>query len=391
MMNFTQTLRVVGVAVLLTVVSSATANGQSSSNVKLMRVPDGGIQPQVAVDRQGTVHLIYYKGDPKAGDIYYTRSADGGATFSAAMVVNSRPNSAVAAGNIRGAHLAIGQGGRPHVAWMGSQRAQPRAPGDATPMLYTRLAGGGAFEPQRNVIATNVGLDGGGSIAADQRGHVYVAWHAGPRGGGETARRVWVAASSDDGKTFAPETAPYDEPTGACGCCGMRAFADSGGALYLLYRGARDALSRGMILVVRRPNGGGVKGGALDSWRISACPMSSASMTESAGGVMLAWENNGQIFVSRVNAATGAPSRPANVPGSADRRKHPTVAADDKGQFIVAWTEGMAWAKGGAVAWQVFDRSGRPLPSARGRVDGVPAWSLVAAFARPDGGFTVLY
>jgi hypothetical protein len=26
-----------------------------------------------------------------------------------------------------------------------------------------------------------------------------------------------------------------------------------------------------------------------------------------------------------------------------------------------------------------------------GKVDGVPAWSLVAAFARPDGGFVITY
>ena len=35
-------------------------------------------------------------------------------------------------------------------------------------MLYTRLNDtGDAFEPQRNVIQKRVGLDGGGSVAAD--------------------------------------------------------------------------------------------------------------------------------------------------------------------------------------------------------------------------------
>jgi hypothetical protein len=36
--------------------------------VTLMGTPDGGIQPQVAVDRKGFLHLIYFKGDPGAGD-----------------------------------------------------------------------------------------------------------------------------------------------------------------------------------------------------------------------------------------------------------------------------------------------------------------------------------
>jgi hypothetical protein len=50
----------------------------------------------------------------------------------------------------------------------------------------------------------------------------------------------------------------------------------------------------------------------------------------------------------------------------------------------------MAWDQGGAVAWQVYDKDGRPT-ARRGRARGVPVWSLVAVFARPDGGFTILY
>src|SRR6185503_6702150 len=88
--------------------------------VTLARVPDAGIQPQVAVDTAGVVHMIYYKGDPGEGDLYYVRSRDVGATFSAPLAVNSGRGSAVAAGNIRGGHLAVGKNGRVHVAWNGS-------------------------------------------------------------------------------------------------------------------------------------------------------------------------------------------------------------------------------------------------------------------------------
>ena len=56
----------------------------------------------------------------------------------------------------------------------------------------------------------------------------------------------------------------------------------------------------------------------------------------------------------------------------------------------LVWTEGMGWNRGGSVAWQVFDKSGRPT-RARGRADGVPVWSLVAVFAQPSGDFTILY
>jgi hypothetical protein len=50
----------------------------------------------------------------------------------------------------------------------------------------------------------------------------------------------------------------------------------------------------------------------------------------------------------------------------------------------------MKWGKGGSIAWQVFDRNGEP-EGAIGHAEGVPSWSLVAAFAGPNGGFTVVY
>jgi hypothetical protein len=40
---------------------------------------------------------------------------------------------------------------------------------------------------------------------------------------------VFVAHSTDDGKTFARERLATGKPTGACGCCGMKSFADSDG------------------------------------------------------------------------------------------------------------------------------------------------------------------
>jgi hypothetical protein len=61
---------------------------------------------------------------------------------------------------------------------------------------------------------------------------------------GEENRRIWVARSTDDGKTFAPEKPAFDNPTGACGCCGMSAFADRNNNVYALYRSATEVVHR---------------------------------------------------------------------------------------------------------------------------------------------------
>src|SRR5260370_7894858 len=87
-----------------------------SQEVTTIRVPNSGIQPQVATDGKGVLHMVYFTGDQAHGDLYYVRSADGGATSSAPIKVNSHPGTAIAAGNIRGAHIAIARNGRGHVA-----------------------------------------------------------------------------------------------------------------------------------------------------------------------------------------------------------------------------------------------------------------------------------
>jgi hypothetical protein len=162
-------------------ISVVTSGARAESRVTLRRVPDGGIQPQCTADSKGVLHLIYFKGDAGGGDVYYVHSEDYGGRFSRPLRVNSKPGSVIAVGNVRGAHLAIGKKGRVHVAWMGSDKAEPRGPNKETPLLYTRLNDDGTvFEPQRNVIQFAYGLNGGASLAADSLGNVYALWHAGP-------------------------------------------------------------------------------------------------------------------------------------------------------------------------------------------------------------------
>ena len=216
-----KTLISLSAVIALALCSLGDAPRLRSPAISIVRVPSGGIQPQ-AVERDGIVHMIYFVGDPKKGDLFYVRSAGYGATFTTPMRVNRRAGSAIAVGNIRGAQLALGLKGRVHVAWNGAY--QEDIPGVAepymkVPMLYTRLnEAGTAFEPERNLIHKARGLDGGGSIAADLDGNVYVFWHAPlPGQTGEENRRIWMAKSSDDGKSFAPEVVAYENPRASAG------------------------------------------------------------------------------------------------------------------------------------------------------------------------------
>jgi len=358
--------------------------------IQLLRTPNSGIQPQTVVDSSGTVHMIYFKGDAKGGDIEYARRAAGSAEFSRPLRVNSIPQSAVAIGTVRGPQLAVGRNGRAYAIWFGPA-TKTEGHDDSMPVFFTRLDDSSSgFEPQRNLVYSATGTDGGLSVAADQNGNVYAVWHATGDTPGEEHRRVYLERSLDDGKTFSRESPVSPKELGACGCCGMRAFVDSRGMLSILFRAAAQTIHRDMTLLTSLDKGETFQARTVSSWELNACPMSSASFTEGSGKSFAAWEKAGQVYFSPLGGKLDELS-PAALPSAEQMlRKHPAIAANRRGEVLLAWTEGTGWAKGGSVAWQLFDVTGKPLGT-RGTAAGLAVWGLPSVFADAAGNFTVVY
>jgi hypothetical protein len=373
------------------------AENETQDRIRVYRVPNGGIQPQVALDDKGTLHLVYYSGDAHHGDLFYVHSKDGGASFTAPLHVN-QSGTAIAAGTIRGAQLAVGKADRVHVAWNGSTDAGPLNPDSGkpgAPLLYTRINDSGkAFERERNLMVRSFGLDGGGSIAADKSGNVYVAWHGigeseakGTGKEGEARRRVWITRSEDDGKTFSTEAKAWALETGACGCCGMKAFVDRNGGMFALYRSATESVHRDIYLLSSKDHGRTFEGNLLHKWNINACPMSSMDFAENADMIVAAWETGGQIYWTSI--ISGRAGDPMAAPGEGKGRKHPRLAVNQRGEVLLVWTEGTGWQKGGSFAYQQYDRVGRPIAETK-LVPGIPTWSFAAAVAASNA-FSIFY
>ena len=107
--------------------ASIASAANTATQIHLLRTPDNGIQPQAAIDSKGVVHLIYFRGEPKAGNLFYVRREAGQSEFSKPIQVNTQPHTAMAIGTIRGAQLAVGKNGRIHVVWDGMVEAPSAA------------------------------------------------------------------------------------------------------------------------------------------------------------------------------------------------------------------------------------------------------------------------
>ncbi|MEP6593755.1 MAG: hypothetical protein ABJC51_08675, partial [Acidobacteriota bacterium] len=230
-------------AASVSIVLAAPRLPSTAPRIEIRAVPDAGIQPQAVMDDAGRLHLLYFKGAPEGGDLYYVAQGPRDANFSSPLRVNSQAGSVLAKGSVRGGQLALGAGGLIHVAWYGSQEITSAA-AKQRPVWYARMAADRSrFNPQVNVALSSTGIDGT-TVAADQTGHVWVAWHAQGTIEGEAHRAVYVARSDDGGAHFAPEQPASPPSTGACGCCGLRALTDASGATHILYRSAVGGTSR---------------------------------------------------------------------------------------------------------------------------------------------------
>lgn len=354
----------------------------SDAQVRVESLPEPGLQPQVIVSASGNVHLVYLKGDPKACDIRYTTRRVDGVDWSLPFTVNSEAGCAIASGTIRGAQIALGKDGSVHVIWNGSTGGKKEMMRRA-PMLHARLnRGAKAFSPQQNLMGDTTSLDGGASIAANEKGNVSVVWHAAPAGEeGESARLVWVRYSADDGRTFT-EPAPLNAgQPGVCACCSLRAHLADDDTLTVLYRAATAPDERGMTVITTKAGKSNLE--KLDDWRVAMCPMSSASLSPTASTLRAAWENDGQI-VTGILADGGESTRKIGPPNA----KHPIMARNARGETLIASVIGSGWSKAGTLHWDTLDTEGRVTTSGDGET--LPVWSYAAAYACPDGSFVVL-
>jgi hypothetical protein len=177
----------------------STDGGQSFGlPVRVNSTPDG-VNPSMKL---GTADIVYVAFQ-HYGDIYFSKSLDGGITFISGVKVNDDTIPEIGQ-QIPG--IAVNNKGHIFIVW----RDQRTAPGEPHRAVFASASydGGQTFTPNVQINDSST-VAGNADIAADDSGNVYVAWESfiPPATG-----IVYLTRSSDSGQTFPWRTLVTDPP-----------------------------------------------------------------------------------------------------------------------------------------------------------------------------------
>ena len=324
-------------------------------------------QPQVAVDGEGAIHIVYGAGD----SIRYVRSDDDGQTFTAPA--NLPGAGVVSLGMRRGPRIAAIDGAL-CVTAVGGKQGKGR---DGDVVAWRSTDGGRTWaEPiSVNDIADSA-REGLHAMAAGPGGKLCCVWLDLRAGKTE----VMASTSADGGQTWSKNTLVYRSPDGSvCECCHPSLAFDPKGRIFVQWRnslsGARD------MYVASSSDGGESFASAVKlgtgTWPLDACPMDGGAIAATtAGKFVSAWRREGTVYL------LDNPRKEERLIGAGEQ---PWIAATEAGPFVI-WVKKRGDAAylltpGVKEAKKLADRANDTVvaagPSGRGPV--------VAVWEAPEG------
>ena len=365
--------------------------------VTTVKLPYGGIRAQAAMDGAGVVHIIQADSKSK-GELIYVKHVPGQEQFSKPIKVLRE-----AAGMAAGYNMTVGKDCRVHVLTRPNPKYSKKALGaeayDAMfnskarffvlkYMLHSRLNDmGTAFEKETNIVGETIGFEGAGAIVADRNGtNVYAFWAGQMAPGPEMGRDMYMAVSGDEGKKWSKPRKLDIDIEGNCRCCPIQAIMDATGGMYLVHRNSVKTSARSWdkdtFLLVSKDTGKTWNKTLVQKWENCGCPGSPYSMASGPEGVYLGFTTRSTSSFAKVSEQM----KVIPAPSSGKPSTRPMVATNSNGDVLFSWVEMQD------VAWQVFDKNGKAMANAKGRLDGVAAkWSNAAVVATASGDFLLYY
>ena len=185
--------------------------------------------PAVAVDQDGNIYVAWNDRRDGRYNIYFTKSADGGATFDPNIKLNDSSR-----GKRKYPSIAVDPRGNIYIAWHDERN------GNRDIYLAKSTDGGMTFGPNTRVDDTGASASAQSvpslSIAVDMNENVYLAWYDNRNGNND----IYFAKSADGGATFG-ESARVDDTGAASSVQAKPSIAlDANGDIYAIWHDKRN-------------------------------------------------------------------------------------------------------------------------------------------------------
>jgi hypothetical protein len=301
---------------------SADSGNTFSTPKNLSNSTGSSFSPSIALDAQGGINVVWVDNTPGNQDIFFSRSTDGGATFSTPKnLSNDPPNNA-------SPKVAVDGSGNISVLWENDDITYG--------VFYTHSTDGGATFSTPVNLATNTSGSFNSRLALDSNGSVYVVWedHFVPPSG-IASSAIFFSRSADKGSTFSAAMS-------------ISSNSSSTPALALAANGSVNVswvdhtASPTNVFFSRSTDSGTT---FLTPKSLSdglANSNHSQISTDSNGAVYVVWDENSVILFARSTDGGVTFSAPLSLSNNTDRSLVPGLAVDATGNVSVSWADSNA-------------------------------------------------
>jgi len=299
-----------------------------------------GRTPTAVFDNEGKLWIAFEYG----GRVYVSMAEDDLESLSAPVAVNADGEEIDVNGENR-PKIAVGSGGEIYVSW--TRKLPGGFNGEIR--FSRSVDGGASFELARTInddgLVTGHRFE---TLVVDASDNVYLAWidkrdlvAATEAGQPYAGAAVYYAVSTDRGKTF---TENRRVAAHSCECCRIAAAETAAGGVALFYRAIFGDNVRDHAFAV--VDAQGVTSPMLratdDEWHIDACPHHGPALASAGAGAFdLAWFTNGEarkgVYYARFSPGNGTMTR-LSVVSTDPSAGHPSLARVP-GTLLVAWKE----------------------------------------------------